>query len=268
MALILEETLEDGRVLAYHRAAEFRITASPPIVTFTLESFEDAASRADPTVTPYRREWDFPFFGVHDIPTEAYQALLATPGWESATADASETDPNLDPGAFAAKPAGTATWDATAGDWVDPNAEDLDVVASAKLVELSKSLAVSQIMAIYSGGEHWACDASAQARLMRTAFLAAQAPDLGAFTRPWLRDERGPGADPAEPPIGSAVTLDGTQLLQLVADLEARQTAAIEHHEAKRADVMTAYAITPAEDAIAAIKAITWEFDGYTWGMP
>ncbi|RZI78853.1 MAG: hypothetical protein EOP38_26860 [Rubrivivax sp.] len=126
MALLLSQTMDDGRVVTYHRVAEVSFKASP-IVRFSLESFESDAARADPAVVPVRREFDFPYIesGI-TVVAAAYNALIAAPEWSSAVSD----DPASSPGPHPAKPAGTDLrpitpqprddykWDPVAGDWV------------------------------------------------------------------------------------------------------------------------------------------------------
>lgn len=252
MALILAETLDGGRVVTYHRAAEFRVTASPPIVTMVLESFEDAASRADPTISPYRREFDYPYFGDFDLATEAYRALLATPGWEDAVPDVG--DPNGEAGDFQVMPVGTATWDADANNW---QGEDLSSVFDGKWREMIDRFESDRTEDIWSGGQHFFATAQWQQRLALACAAARAAPDPEAVTRTWWgEDWEGP------------LTLTGTQLLQLEADMGQREQGASEHLALKKQQIVDAMAITPESAAITAIKAIQWEFDAAFWGFP
>lgn len=252
MALILEETLNGGRVVTYHRAAEFRVTASPPIVTVVLESFEDADTRADPTVSPYRREFDYPYFGDFDLATEAYRALLATPGWEDAVAD--DGDPNAEAGPFPVKPIGTAVWDSENNNW---DGEDLYSVAEDKLQEMINNFELDATRDIWSGGSLWFANAQWQRRLALACAVVGRAPDPSAVSRTWWgEDWDGP------------LTVTGTQLLQLQADMEQREQDASAHLGLKKQEIIDALEITPESAAITAIKAIQWEFDASTWGMP
>ncbi len=253
MALILTETLEDGRVMTYHRVAEFVFTSAQPIVRFTLESFPTADDRADPTVQPYSRDWDFPFLGSGDPRAEAYRALLARSEWAAAVAG-DDNAPTPEPGEFEARPAGQAQWDAAKGDWAG---EDVDSVADEKWRQMTDRFDLDRTEDIFSGGLHFFATAQWQQRLTLACAAALRAADPDAFTRTWW------GEDWAGP-----LTLTGTQLLQLQADMAQREQEASEHLALKKQEILDAMEITPEAAAITAIKAIQWEFDAPFWGMP
>lgn len=250
MALILTEELADGRVLTYHRVAEFVFTSAPPIVRFTLESFPSEEDRADPTVQPYRREYDFPFLTTGDPRTEAYRALLASPEWADAEAD----EPDITPGDFEARPAGQAVWNSDAGNWAG---EDVDSAAN-KVWDLLKLFFMNCCSAdIWWDGRLWFADNATQLRLVQACAVAGRLPDPSTYSRQWFgEDWSGPH------------TLTGADLIAMQTAIEQRQAEAEAHLGDKKQEILDAMEIEPASAAIAAIKAIQWEFDAAFWGMP
>ncbi|HVR52106.1 MAG TPA: hypothetical protein VMS38_20395 [Pseudorhodoferax sp.] len=254
MALLMEETLGDGRTLGYHRIAECVFTMSVPLVRFTLESFEDAAARLDPTVVPYRREFDFPYLAdpPGDPREDAYRALMARDEWSAAVGDDDNAD--ITPGPHEARPAGQSEWYSDAECWAD---ESVNAVAEDKLRALITRFKSDEYEDIWSGGLYWYADADARHRLIMACAVVARAPDPSAVTRSWWgEDWTGPH------------TVTGTQLLQLQADMDQRSQEASAHLEAKRQEIIDAMELTPASSAIAALNAIEWEFDAPFWGFP
>ena len=254
MALLMDETLADGRVLGYHRIAECVFTTAPPLVRFALESFADAAARLDPTVVPYRREFDFPYLA--DPPgaprEDGYRALMARDEWTSATGD--DENSATTPGPHEARPAGQSEWDSDAESWAD---ESVNAVAELKMRAMIARFQTDEYENLWSGGAYWFADADMRQRLLMACGEIALSPDPGAVTLNWWGED---WTGPHE--------VTGTQLLQMQADLNQRSQEATAHLALKRQEIIDAAALTPASAAIDAINAIQWEFDAPGWGAP
>lgn len=247
MALLLNWVQPDGEVLTYHRIASIKVT-STSVVTATLESFPDAAARANPAIVPVRREYDFPVLAGEDgsdIVGIGYRALLAMEEWDAAESDEDGVTAREVPAVVS----GTMVWDPDSLQWTDGGR--LVTVVQEKAELLIQFFERDNTADLTSMGQTWLMDRASQDRLRNSAIMALQAADRDTFTRTWfLEDWDGP------------VTLNGHEILQLMEDLEARQAAVTDHLEVRRQELLAAASLTPESAAIAAVNAVTW---GFVW---
>lgn len=82
MSLILEQKLNNGDVVRYHRIAEYDLDLTTRVVTVVLHSFRNLEHRSLPVIPVCKREFAFLLAGeIADIPESAYQYIKSLPEW-------------------------------------------------------------------------------------------------------------------------------------------------------------------------------------------